>query len=123
MEDAKILSLRWIQARRFLSLKKWSVGFNSIKKVTERKTMWAKLPRLPLELWSKKATMQIANKIDKYYYVDKGCTRVLDTRTSQVFLEVDLTSGLLVTLTYIGVLFPSNNKLIIGVPLSVSNIS
>lgn len=79
VEDAdRIGSISCVKGRGFLCLQNQTVRFNPIKEDPQRKYIWVKLPSLPLELWTKKEIMEIANKIGKFYYVDEGSAGLLE---------------------------------------------
>lgn len=83
-----------MKRRGLLVLQKWNIGFDPIMEHLKRTIVWAKLPRIPLELWSKKTIMEIANWIRKIYYVEERCVDLLDKRTMWFVIEVELLRGL-----------------------------
>lgn len=60
----------------------------------KRKIIWAKFPSFHIKLWTKGVIREITSKMRKLYYVDEGCMRLLNKKTSWLLVEVVLSWGL-----------------------------
>jgi len=94
-EDAtNIVAFPSFKGRGFLVLQNWKVEFDIMMEVPKRKNIWAKLPGLPIELWTNAVIQEFSYKIGKLYYVDEGCMRLLDEKAAWFLVEVNLGGGL-----------------------------
>ena len=77
----------WVAGRSFLALSKWYLGFDPLKNTLSNCMIWAKLPNLPLELWTIETLTEIGNSIGKFIYADPWCRGEKDKRIAWVLIE------------------------------------
>ena len=82
-----ILQQPWVSGRSFLALTRWFLGFDPLKNIPSNYMIWAKLPNLPLELWTEETLTEIGNSIDKFVYADPWCRGEKDKRIAWILIE------------------------------------
>lgn len=82
-----ILGKPWVKGRSFLYLSRWYMGFDPLKNTPSNSLIWAKLPNLPLELWSSETLSEIGNSIGKFIYVDPWCRGERDKRIAWILID------------------------------------
>jgi len=63
------------------------MGFDPLKNTPTNSLIWAKLPNLPLEIWSSETLSEIGNSIGKFIYVDPWCRGERDKRIAWILIE------------------------------------
>ena len=91
---ALIVNKTWVHGKSFLQLLPWYLGFNPIMEAPKNRTVWVKLPGLPLEFWTDKAIRAIGNSIGCTKYIDSSMLEASDKRIPWLLVEVVFSGGL-----------------------------
>lgn len=65
-----------------MSLHPWYIRFNPLKDTPQHKYIWLKLSGLSIELWTRRAFMDIGKTISSFIYVDPKCIGAMDKQVS-----------------------------------------
>lgn len=97
-----ILKCPWVYRRSFLALYRWYIGYNPLKNTPLNNLIWVKLPKLPLEMWSKETLAEIGNSIGRFFYVDPKFLGEKDKRIAWILIEKAYGGGFLTILRLLG---------------------
>lgn len=85
----------WIIQGHYLTITKLRPGFHPFTNHVSSTLVWARVPRLPLELFGDKVLMRIGNKLGKAVKIDVHSMKVSRAKYARVCVEVDLRQALL----------------------------
>jgi hypothetical protein len=89
-----LLKKNWEWGPSALTLKEWTVDFDPMRELVDKKKVWAILPELPLAFWSKEALEAIGNKIGIFIKLEPNWFTKPNRRWAWVQVEVDTREGL-----------------------------
>ena len=87
---ALIVNKTWVRGKSFLQLLPWYLGFNPIMEAPKNRSVWVKLPGLPLEFWMENALRAIVCM----KYIDPSILGATDKCIAWILVEMVFSCGL-----------------------------
>ena len=73
---------------------RWTMHFDPYKKKLDNRCLWLMLLGLPLQFWTKKIRVNLANHFGKYIYVNPSLLRDGERTLARVLVEFEMFEGL-----------------------------
>ncbi|KAM7468548.1 hypothetical protein LguiB_016110 [Lonicera macranthoides] len=92
--DRALMEGPWIIAGNYVAVQKWKPGFCASKGTISSAYVWARIPELPVELYSQDVLFSIASCIGKPHKVDDSTFWATRGKFARISVEVDFNKPL-----------------------------